>query len=227
MNIGKNEKGSITLFILIVSIFILIVLLIVNIGIMNKNRSEEKKIEEIAKQYNLSETELDNTYGELTDGNEYVTAEQVQQMIDNNLLKQYPVGSIYITTNGQNPGEYLGGEWESYGEGRTIVGAGTGTDSNNVQKVFEINETGGEYEHTLTVNELARHRHNFLNNGNEYVGFGYAAASGGSGRLNFFSGSDEVSSSNPRNTTIQYNGGNQPHNNIQPYVVTYIWKRIS
>ena len=216
----KKEKGSVTLFVLIACMFMIVILLIVNIGVMNKNRSEEKKIEEIAKQYNQNETDLNNAYEKIVDENEYVTKGELIEII-------YPVGSIYITTNGQNPGEYLGGEWESYGEGRTIVGAGTGTDSNNVQKVFEINETGGEYEHTLTVNELARHRHNFLNNGNEYVGFGYASASGGSGRLNFFSGSDEVSSSNPRNTTIQYNGGNQAHNNIQPYVVTYIWKRIS
>ena len=216
----KKEKGSVTLFILIACMFMIVILLIVNIGVMNKNRSEEKKIEEIAKQYNQNETDLNNAYEKIVDENEYVTKGELIEII-------YPVGSIYITTNGQNPGEYLGGEWESYGEGRTIVGAGTGTDSNNVQKVFEINETGGEYEHILTVNELASHRHNFLFRGNEYVGFGYGAASGGSGHLNFFSGSDEVSSSNPRNTTIQYNGGNQPHNNIQPYIVTYIWKRIS
>ena len=35
----------------------------------------------------------------------------------------------------------------------------SGTDSNNVQKVFEINETGGEYEHTLTGNEMPAHNH--------------------------------------------------------------------
>ena len=218
----KKEKGSVTLFVLIACMFMIIILLIVNIGIMNKNRSEEKKIEEIAKQYNLSETELDNTYGELTDGNEYVTAEQVQQMIDNNLLKQYPVGSIYISTNNQNPGDYLGGEWESYGEGRTIVGAGTGTDSNNVQKVFEINETGGEYEHTLTVNEMPLHNHRIFVTANSYT-----AVSGGDYLTTTSASSSSIVTSGRNLGITQENGGNQSHNNIQPYVVTYIWKRVS
>ena len=148
----KKEEGSVTLFVLIACMFMIIILLIVNIGIMNKNRSEEKKIEEIAKQYNQNETDLNNAYEKIVDENEYLTKGELIEII-------YPVGSIYITTNEQNPGEYLGGEWESYGEGRTIVGAGTGTDSNNMQKVFEINETGGEYEHTLNTSELAEHSH--------------------------------------------------------------------
>ena len=32
-------------------------------------------------------------------------------------------------------------------------------DLNPMQKVFEINETGGEYEHTLNTSELAEHSH--------------------------------------------------------------------
>ena len=223
----KKEKGSITLFVLIACMFMMIILLMVNIGVINKNSSQERELEKIAKEYSQNETDLDEAYAEAVEGNEYLTAGEIRELINEVKLEMYPIGSIYITTNEQNPGEYLGGEWESYGEGRTIVGAGTGTDANNIQKIFEINETGGEYEHTLTVNELASHRHNFLYRGNEYVGFGYGLATGGSGHLNFFSGGDEVSSSNPRNTTIQYNGGNQPHNNIQPYIVTYMWKRVS
>ena len=104
----KKEKGSVTLFILIACMFMIVILLIVNIGVMNKNRSEEKKIEEIEKQYNQNETDLNNAYEKIVDENEYVTKGELIEII-------YPVGSIYITTNGQNPGEYLGGEWESYG----------------------------------------------------------------------------------------------------------------
>ena len=212
----KKEKGSVTLFVLIACMFMIIILLIVNIGIMNKNRSEEKKIEEIAKQYNQNETDLNNAYEKIVDENEYVTKGELIEII-------YPVGSIYITTNGQNPGEYLGGEWESYGEGRTIVGAGTGTDSNNVQKVFEINETGGEYEHTLTADELAKHKHNFEYMGTQYAGYRQAYEVGT--HLTFFVG--KPTAGDMKYITIASNGGDQPHNNIQPYIVTYIWKRIS
>lgn len=148
----KNQKGSITLFVLIACMFMIVILLIINIAVINKNSNQEKGLEKIAKEYNQNETDLNNAYEKIVDENKYLTKSEIIEMI-------YPVGSIYITTNDKNPGEYLGGEWESYGEGRTIVGAGTGTDANNVQKVFEINETGGEYQHTLNVSELASHSH--------------------------------------------------------------------
>ena len=207
----KKEKGSITLFVLISCLFMIIILLVVNIGVMNKNRSQEKNLEEIAKQYSQNETDLNNAYlGEIDEN----SASIVSQLI--NVI--YPVGSIYITTNEQNPGEYLGGEWESYGEGRTIVGAGTGTDENNVQKMFEINQTGGEYQHTLTVNEMPAHKHDAwsLRFNLTYVSTGkYALAA-------HFTANGEISGG-----MMENNGGDQPHNNIQPYIATYIWKRIS
>ncbi len=201
----KKEKGSVTLFVLIACMFMIVILLIVNIGVMNKNRSEEKKIEEIAKQYNQNETDLNNAYEKIVDENEYLTKGELIEII-------YPVGSIYITTNEQNPGEYLEGEWESYGEGRTIVGAGTGTDSNNVQKVFEINETGGEYEHTLTINEMPSHTHKALYGGN--IAGIQSSAAGGDGKY-------------WHSIEMSYTGGDQAHNNIQPYIVTYMWRRVS
>ena len=147
-----------------------------------------------------------------------VTAKDVQEMIDNNLLKQYPVGSIYISTNSQNPSEYIGGEWESFGEGRTLVGAGTGTDENNVQKVFEIEQTGGEYEHKLTIAEMPRHQHSIYRwlqgDSNSYAGEKMLAA-----QSNGQVAGDEG--------LTYFKGGDQPHNNIQPYIVTYMWKRVN
>ena len=160
---NKREKGSVTLFILISCMFMIIILLVVNIGVMNKNRSQEKELEEISKQYNQNETDLNSAYDKTVDDEGYLTKEEIREML-------YPVGSIYITTNEQNPSEYIGGKWERYGEGRAIVGAGTGTDENNVQKMFEINETGGEYEHILTVDEMPNHYHNYYR---QYVGSGY------------------------------------------------------
>ena len=215
----KEEKGSVTLFVLVSCMFMVVILLVVNIGVMNKYKSQEKNLDEIAKQYNQNETDLDNAYAKVTDENEYVTVKDVQKMLDENLLKQYPIGSIYITTNEQNPSEYIGGEWESYGEGRTIVGAGTGTDENNVKKVFEVNQTGGEYQHTLTVNEMPSHNHAIssatLWAWNSSYPFNSSEMGGTKSRWN------------AKSISTDTRGGSQAHNNIQPYVVTYIWKRIS
>ena len=211
----KKEKGSITLFVLISCLFMIIILLVVNIGVMNKNRSQEKNLEEIAKQYSQNETDLNNAYlGEIDEN----SASIVSQLI--NVI--YPVGSIYITTNEQNPGEYLGGEWESYGEGRTIVGAGTGTDENNVQKMFEINQTGGEYQHVLTKDEMPSHDHEIFATVNSYT-----IVKDGVYLTNTGVSSDTIVDSGRNQGRTRANGGNQAHNNIQPYIVTYMWKRIN
>ncbi len=215
---NRGEKGSVTLFVLVACMFMIIILLMVNVGVMNKNATQSKELDKIAKEYSQNETDLDEAYAKAVDENQYVTAKDVQEMIDNNLLKQYPVGSIYISTNSQNPSEYIGGEWESFGEGRTLVGAGTGTDENNVQKLFEIEQTGGEYEHKLTIAEMPSHSH--INN-SIYATTPAAgttirvAVSGGTGTVNYRFNDDSST------------GGSQTHNNIQPYIVTYMWKRVN
>ncbi|WP_303233957.1 DUF859 family phage minor structural protein, partial [Holdemanella biformis] len=60
----------------------------------------------------------------------------------------YPVGSVYITYNNVNPGTFLGGTWERFGQGRTLVGEGTGNDGSTSMS-FTANDTGGEYIHSL------------------------------------------------------------------------------
>ena len=206
-----QEKGSVTLFVLIACMFMIMVLLMINIAVMNRNRSQERELEEIAKEYNQNETDLDNAYAKVVGENDYATVSEITNII-------YPVGSIYITTNNQNPGEYLGGKWESFGEGRTIVGAGTGTDENNVQKVFEVEQIGGEYQHTLTVNEMPKHTH---------INYGFYAATPAAGTTSGVAVSGGTGTVNYRAANDAQTGGSQAHNNVQPYITTYMWKRVS
>lgn len=65
----------------------------------------------------------------------------------------YPVGSVYITYNNVNPGTFLGGTWERFGQGRTLVGEGTGNDG-STSVSFTANDTGGEYIHSLLRDEI-------------------------------------------------------------------------
>lgn len=70
----------------------------------------------------------------------------------------YPVGSIYISTNLATANEViqkLGGNWESYASGKTLVEVGTS------DQTFNVRQTGGESNHTLTVAEMASHSHNY------------------------------------------------------------------
>lgn len=77
----------------------------------------------------------------------------------------FPVKSIFITTNSANPGTYLGGIWEAFGTGKTLIAVDTSnTNFNTVEK------TGGQTElnlahthstrgHTLTTSEIPSHSH--------------------------------------------------------------------
>ena len=71
----------------------------------------------------------------------------------------YPVGSIKMTANNVNPSTKLGGTWTLISQGRAIVGVGTGTDSNSKTKAFTAGNNAGEYEHTMTISEIATHFH--------------------------------------------------------------------
>ena len=83
--------------------------------------------------------------------------------------EMYPKGSIYITSELKTSdavAEKLGGTWEKYAQGRTLIGEGTGSDSNGLVKTFINNTTGGEYSHKLTISEIPSHSHEYTPSGN-------------------------------------------------------------
>lgn len=134
------------------------------------------------------------------------------------LNKVYPIGSIYISVNNVNPGNLFGGTWTSFGEGRTLIGAGTGTDANGKQMTFTAGATGGEYSHQLTVNEMPSHNHSPSSTGKVQL-------------ANLGGGSYVVADlSQKGNTNWAYKtastGGNQAHSLMGPYIVGYMWRRI-
>lgn len=198
--------------------------------------------------------------------------------VSNLLNTAYPIGSLYISTNNQNPATFLGGKWESYAQGRTIIGAGTGTDSNGSKRSFSAGASGGEYTHTLSNNEMPSHSHSvsggtytttdsgshqhtgttdgagqhshaYTNAANATIGTigvdtyitGTAISS-----INFVTNGSyttesgwhahnfttNTAGSHNHNVTIpdkstSSTGGGQAHNNVQPYITVYIWRRVA
>lgn len=140
--------------------------------------------------------------------------------LDQHILDMtYPVGSIYISVNNINPGNLFGGTWASFGEGRTLIGAGTGTDANSTQMAFSAGTTGGEYSHRLTVNEMPSHNHSPSSTGRVQV----ANLGGGSYVVADLSNKGNVNWAYKTAST----GGNQSHSLMNPYIVTYFWRRIA
>ena len=102
-----------------------------------------------------------------------------------------------------------GGTWTRIAQGRTLVGL----DENDSD--FKTTEkTGGEKSHQLTISEMPSHNHQYYspivqkvsasNNSSVYANY----------NKQYLIGTDFV-------------GGGQSHNNLQPYYVTYIWKRTA
>lgn len=135
-----------------------------------------------------------------------------QQSISN--LGVYPVGSIYMSTQNVNPATLFGGTWQEIGQGRVLMGVGESTpDENNDTKTVAAGETGGEYEHRLTINELAAHTHSETRHTFK-IG-------------DDFGPGDGIRSDNVITVDSGSTGGDQPHNNIMPYLGVYMWERIA
>lgn len=121
----------------------------------------------------------------------------------------YPIGSIYMSISSTNPTNLFGGTWVAWGAGKVPVGI----DSSQTE-FSTVEKTGGEKTHILTVNEMPSHTHTTekelwalqVSNGTQEFGSGKSLST---------------------RVTLQNTGGGQAHNNLQPYITCYMWKRTA
>lgn len=141
----------------------------------------------------------------------------LETAINNKILadnkKKYHIGKIIMTTDNTNPSEYLGfGTWVLWGSGKVPVGVDTNdTDFNTVEK------TGGEKKHKLTIKEMPKHRFGVGSRGSTS---GSALAAAGDAIGMEFLGYNTYGQ-----YFTEYLGSNEEHNNVQPYITCYMWKR--
>ena len=151
------------------------------------------------------------------------------------MKKIYPVGSIYISTVSTNPATLFGfGTWEAMPAGRVLLAQG----KSDWGTTYEAGSTGGEATHQLTVGEIPSHNHTgSINTAGEHThsltlkalwGDGNGSGNGwagdtrdGGSRTNTFS----TVGNHTHTVTINSTGSGQPHNNLQPYISVYMWKR--
>lgn len=106
-----------------------------------------------------------------------------QKMNNISLLDdKYPVGSIYITTQYSSASQVanaIGGTWESFGAGRTLIGVG----SNGTTNYSTASSTGGNSKVTLTTTNIPSHNHTITAKGSvssTYTGNNVSTNSSGS-----------------------------------------------
>jgi hypothetical protein len=134
----------------------------------------------------------------------------------------YPVGSVYISIVSTNPATLLGvGTWSAFATGRTLVGIDAG------QTEFDtVEETGGANTHTLITAEMPSHTH--VQDAHSHTAPVFATdANGPNFDRSAGGGAEGVATTNATTATNQNTGGGEAHNNLQPYIVVYMWKRTA
>jgi len=178
-------------------------------------------------------------------GTDYWTETDIQSMVKeavHGVLTQkatlletaYPVGSIYMSTVSTNPATLFGfGTWERI-QDRFLLAAGS---------TYAAGQTGGEATHTLSVEELPSHTHQQLGaaGGKEntapirqvFQEDGNVVVYDSDGVPIWYSAKFTEAAKVYRQTAINEDGitgetgGDQPHNNMPPYLAVYGWKRTA
>lgn len=167
--------------------------------------------------------------------NVLVSTDTYKPLVDALLELIYPVGSIYMTVDkDRDPAAFLGGTWERWGQGCVPVGVSADANDSDFGKV---EQQGGERKHQLITSEMPNHKHPYQISDRGYGGtIGFSTNQGS--LENVAASGSNLSVIQPQlgvseNETalgqlhIGYTGGNQPHNNLQPYITCYMWKRTA
>ena len=178
----------------------------------------------------------------VTDGSVVWTVQNIRTTA----LDAYPVGSIYMSVNSTSPAILFGGTWEAMPAGRVLLAQG----ESQWGTTYAAGSTGGEATHLLTPEEMPRHKHDAVANnvnisGTAYLqmGNGVSIATGsttgvfsaiGSGTVEGYgSGSRSGTNGLKFNSThtptisISYTGADTAHNNLQPFIAVFMWRRTA
>lgn len=141
------------------------------------------------------------------------------QRIDN----LFPVGAVYITTTSTNPSNFLGGTWVQFGQGRTLVGQGAGSDGTNSMS-FTSMATGGMYKDNKLRAAIGA-----VNSNTGAIGYIASAAISGKGYTYAVNGtaSSNIPSSKVNHSTPVYREDGTDPSLVQPYIVVYFWRRTA
>ena len=110
----------------------------------------------------------------------------------------FPVGAVYITYGNNNPGNFLGGTWVQFGQGRTLIGQGTGDDGSTSMS-FTANSTGGLYNHSMVRDDIG------------YIYYGALLNSNGN-QIGVHDHNKNMKTEIPL---------------LQPYITVYFWRRTA
>ena len=145
MKINNKGYASTIIMFSILKLFLISMLMLVKT--MNNSSSLNKKITEKVVDnidYDASGTVQDKLK---------ILDSRIDNIENSMLDKIYPVGSIYMTTTYSTTEEVtnaIGGEWEKYAQGRTIIGEGTDESG----YIYQSGQKGGNKSVTLSSSNI-------------------------------------------------------------------------
>lgn len=167
---------------------------------------------------------VDNLNAQTNDRTNAPSIHAVREAVNNNWLSIYPVGSIYMSVNNVNPSTIFGGTWEQIKD-KFLLACGDTYNNGETGGSATHTPSGTVGNHTLTVNEIPNHTHNYYfedtptttQSGLAYVAAGQSAI---------------VWSEKPTSAV----GGGQAHNHsftgtsqntMPPYLAVNVWVRTA
>lgn len=208
---------------------------------------------------NVNAQDIETKLSSLKD--DIITIKQDAQNLEKERLnKKYPIGSIYITTTYSSPNEVtniIGGTWESYASGKTLVGVDIDNTDFNI-----VNKTGGNLNKIVTLDNLPKHAHSIpaLSGSTSSQGShshnlvwggidpnpvcvsyiagsiksmnlpGYEHVQSDSNSATWFKAKPNGSHSHSITTnenTSETTGSGTSLTNLQPYITVYMYKRVA
>ena len=158
----------------------------------------------------------------LVNGGNTVMYRDWDKLVNSIKSAMYPVGSVYITYNNVNPGTFLGGTWERFGQGRTLVGEGTGNDGSTSMS-FTPNSSDGKYKSThYHVTSFGWDMNAF------YAGKPDGAKNGDYNRTSVIPNGYVINAGSSQTSQSRLNWtDDRTINHVQPYIVVFFWRRTA
>ena len=144
--------------------------------------------------------------------------------------RMHPIGSFYISEDDKDPETIFGGKWIKIRD-KFLLSSGSKS----------VGTTGGEESHILTEKEMPEHSHPLREMGNtENIYTERKTFESSSATPQYTAYGRKLKVTESAYTTLAPNyakdpwrlfarevGGGEPHNNMPPYLVVNIWKRIA
>ena len=178
----------------------------------NNNSGSSDIIENLQKQIDENKNKINENENKLSNNSTSISNLINKDNSNNIFLQTYPVGSIYISENNANPGTKFGGTWVAYGAGRALVGV----DSSQAE-FASVGKTGGEKSTLIKTENLP----------DSVMVFGNIEVGNWSTGVWSSYNTEKYWASIPLSEYRNMYTMDTPHNNLQPYITVYMWKRTA